>query len=216
MATATRLPARPDLKIDQGKIRRDMGVRRVGKLFTLTLAPIVGYFFLWAPIVLLVVFSFNNSKSLARWEGFTLQWYANIFSNVVGGDATFSTSKMLQALETSIIVGITATIISTIIGTMVALSLVRGNFPGKRFLDGLLFPAHRHPGNHTRPLAARFLQRHLRLSGRRNGNPVPARAGHDHHRAYRLLDLVRGNSRAGAPRRHESPAGRSSARPGCE
>ena len=138
-STTTHLPARPAIQIDQGKIRRDMAVRRVGKLFTLTLAPIVGYFFLWAPIVLLVIFSFNDSKSLARWEGFTLQWYSNIFSNVVGGDATFSTSKMLQALETSIIVGLTATLISTVIGTMVALSLVRGNFPGKRFLDGLLF-----------------------------------------------------------------------------
>lgn len=138
-STTTRLPPRPELKIDQGKIRRDMAARRVGKLFTLTLAPMAGYFFLWAPIVLLVIFSFNDSKSLARWEGFTLQWYANIFNNVVGGDATFSTSKMLQALETSFIVGISATLISTVIGTLVALSLVRGNFPGKRLLDGLLF-----------------------------------------------------------------------------
>jgi len=138
-STTTHLPPRPEIQIDQGKIRRDMAARRVGKLFTLTLAPIDGYFFLWAPIVLLVIFSFNDSRSLARWEGFTLQWYANIFNNVVGGDATFSTTKMLQALETSFIVGISATLISTIIGTMVALSLVRGNFPGKRFLDGLLF-----------------------------------------------------------------------------
>ncbi|MBL8147105.1 MAG: ABC transporter permease [Anaerolineae bacterium] len=138
-STTTHLPPRPELQIDQGQIRRDMAARRVGKLFTLTLAPMAGYFFLWAPIALLVIFSFNDSKSLARWEGFTLQWYANIFNNVVGGDATFSTSKMLEALETSFIVGISATLISTVIGTMVALSLVRGNFPGKRFLDGLLF-----------------------------------------------------------------------------
>lgn len=138
-STTTRLPARPEIEIDQTQVHRDLAMRRVGKLFTLTLAPITGYFFLWAPIVLLIIFSFNDSRSLARWEGFTLQWYANIFNNVVGGDATFSTSKMLQALETSIIVGLTATLISTVIGTMVALSLVRGNFPGKRFLDGLLF-----------------------------------------------------------------------------
>lgn len=138
MATSTVRVKRPEITIDAGKIRQDMLVRRVGKFFTLSLAPITGYFFLWAPIVLLVVFSFNDSKSLARWEGFTLQWYSNIFSNVVGGDFTFSTTKMLEALETSLIVSFTATIISTIIGTMVALSLVRGNYPGKRFLDGLL------------------------------------------------------------------------------
>ncbi len=137
--TTTISSERPPVIIDAGKIRRDMMVRRVGKVFTLTLAPMVGYFFLWAPIVLLVVFSFNNSKSLARWEGFTLQWYANILNNVVGGDASFSTSKMLEAFQNSLLVALAATLFSTIIGTMVALSLVRGNFPGKRFLDGLLF-----------------------------------------------------------------------------
>jgi spermidine/putrescine transport system permease protein len=139
MASTTVASQRPPIRIDAGKVRRDMVTRRVGKLFTLTLAPMVGYFFLWAPIVLLVVFSFNDSRSLARWEGFTLQWYANIVNNVVGGDATFSTGKMLEAFQNSLVVGLIATTASTIIGTMVALSLVRGNFPGKRFLDGLLF-----------------------------------------------------------------------------
>ena len=98
-----------------------------------------GYFFLWAPILLLVIFSFNNSRSVAQWHGFTLQWYHNIFNNLVGGDTRFSTALMLNSLGNSLIVAAIATLIATIIGTMVALSLVRGNYPGKRVVDGMLF-----------------------------------------------------------------------------
>ena len=126
------------IKIDQGKVSRDMATRRAGKI-GLILEPIVGYFFLWAPILLLVIFSFNDSRSVATWHGFTLQWYNNIFNNLVGGDTQFSTALMLNSLGNSLFVAAAATTISTIIGTMVALSLVRGNYPGKQFVDGLLF-----------------------------------------------------------------------------
>jgi len=62
-----------------------------------------------------------------------------VFNNVVGTESRFSTDLMLQSFGNSLIVAVAATIIATIIGTMVALSLARGNFPGKRLLDGLLF-----------------------------------------------------------------------------
>ncbi|NWF69131.1 MAG: ABC transporter permease [Chloroflexi bacterium] len=114
-----------------------MALRRIGK-FGLALNPIAVYFFLWAPILLLVIFSFNDSRSLAQFRGFTLQWYSNIFNNVAGTEARFTTALMLETLGNSIIVGLAATVISTIIGTMVALSLARGNYPGKRYIDGLL------------------------------------------------------------------------------
>ncbi|MBI1258446.1 MAG: ABC transporter permease subunit, partial [Chloroflexi bacterium] len=126
------------IKIDQGRIRRDMATRRAGKI-GLIIEPIVGYFFLWAPILLLVIFSFNDSRSVATWHGFTLQWYNNIFNNLVGGDTQFSTALMLNSLGNSLFVAAIATAIATTIGTMVALSLVRGNYPGKGFIDGLLF-----------------------------------------------------------------------------
>ena len=126
------------IKIDQGKVRRDMATRRVGKI-GLIVEPIVGYFFLWAPILLLVIFSFNDSRSVATWHGFTLQWYNNIFNNLVGGDTQFSTALMLNSLGNSLFVAAIATAIATTIGTMVALSLVRGNYPGKGLIDGLLF-----------------------------------------------------------------------------
>ncbi len=124
--------------IDRGKLRRDLRVRRAGKV-GLILEPIFGYFFLWAPILLLVVFSFNDLRSLAQWHGFTTQWYHNIFNDVVGSEARFSTGIMLNSLGNSLIVAGIATAISTTIGTMVALSLARGNYPGKRIIDSVLF-----------------------------------------------------------------------------
>ncbi|MFO7323772.1 MAG: ABC transporter permease [Chloroflexota bacterium] len=123
---------------DANRIRRDMAVRKIGKI-GLLLNPIFTYFFLWAPILLLVIFSFNDSRSVSTWRGFTLRWYNNIFNDIVGTEARFSTGLMLNALGNSLFVGIIATIIATIIGTAVALSLARGNYPGKRFVDSLLY-----------------------------------------------------------------------------
>jgi spermidine/putrescine transport system permease protein len=137
-AISTRPIQSEGFEIDEGKVRRDLLIRNLGKI-GLIVTPIVSYFFLWAPIVLLVVFSFNDARSVSTWRGFTLQWYQNIFNDVVGTEARFSTSLMLNSLVNSLIVGFVATIIATIIGTMVALSLARGNFPGKRIVDGILF-----------------------------------------------------------------------------
>ncbi len=126
------------IAIDRGKVMRDMAVRRIGQV-GMIVEPIFAYFFLWAPILLLVIFSFNDSRSVATWRGFTLQWYNNIFNDVLGTEARFSTGLMLTALGNSVIVALIATAIATLLGTMVAMSLVRGNYPGKGIIDGLLF-----------------------------------------------------------------------------
>lgn len=135
---AQRVITTETFEVNQGQVRRDLLLRRVGKI-GLLFNPIFSYFFLWAPILLLVIFSFNNSRSVSTWRGFTLQWYQNIFNDVVGTEARFSTGLMLNSLGNSLIIATIATIIATAIGTMVAISLVRGNYPGKRLLDGLLF-----------------------------------------------------------------------------
>lgn len=134
----TTIKAENQLTFDKGKISRDMLIRRIGKI-GLAFNPIFSYFFLWAPIILLVIFSFNDSRTIATWRGFTFQWYENVFNNVVGSESRFSTSLMLESFGNSIFVALIATTIATIIGTMVALSLTRGNYPGKKFLNGLLF-----------------------------------------------------------------------------
>lgn len=74
------------------------------------------YAFLYTPIVVLVVFSFNRaSASSAAWRGFTTQWYAKLLQN----------ESLRDAMLNSLIVGATATIASTLIGTAAAIGLHR-------------------------------------------------------------------------------------------
>ncbi len=124
--------------INEGALARNLRIRQLGKL-GLWLNPAFSYFFLWAPILVLVLFSFNQSKSVASFTGFTLKWYSNILNNVVGAESAFSTEIMLNAFRNSLFVGTLATAIATVLGTMIALAMARGKFPGKRLLDGLLF-----------------------------------------------------------------------------
>lgn len=124
--------------INESALGRNRRVKQLGKL-GLWLNPLVAYFFLWAPILVLVLFSFNQSKSVASFTGFTLKWYSNILNNVVGAESAFSTELMLNAFRNSLFVGTIATAIATVLGTMIALAMARGKFPGQRLLDGLLF-----------------------------------------------------------------------------
>ncbi|MDZ4769652.1 MAG: ABC transporter permease [Chloroflexota bacterium] len=127
--------------VNLAKMRRDLAIRQVGKV-GIAANPIFAYFFLWAPILILVVFSFNNATSVSVWRGFTVQWYQNIFSNALSADtesARFSTTIMLAAVQNSLIIAAVSTIISTVLGTGIAMSLARGSFPGKKTLDALLY-----------------------------------------------------------------------------
>lgn len=69
--------------------------------------------FLYAPIVYTIVFSFNDSKSLTKFAGFSLRWYEKMFSD----------SSMMEALFYTIACAIIATVISTIAGTITAIGL---------------------------------------------------------------------------------------------
>ncbi len=134
-------PSSQRLEFNQRKIQRDLLIRRIGKA-ALYLNPVVLYFFLWVPIVVLVVFSFNDSGSVSVWRGFTTRWYTNIINNTLttGTEtARTSTELLLGAVGNSLFVGGVSTLISTVIGTMVALSLARGSFPGKKVLDAILY-----------------------------------------------------------------------------
>ena len=61
----------------------------------------------------LAIFSFNNSKSMAVWNGFTLDWYHTLFQN----------ERMISALYYTLLVAILATLISTVIGTIAAIGI---------------------------------------------------------------------------------------------
>lgn len=78
--------------------------------------------FLYLPIFLLVIFSFNNSESLRfPLEGFTLRWY----------QALLAAGELLDAAKNSVIVGLASSLAATILGTMAAIAIMRFNFPGK-------------------------------------------------------------------------------------
>jgi spermidine/putrescine transport system permease protein len=80
--------------------------------------------------VILIIFSFNNSKfASANWKGFTFRWYAELFTNEAIG----------LALKNSLIISLSSTFISVIFGTMVALAMERYTFRGKLAFDSLLY-----------------------------------------------------------------------------
>ena len=69
--------------------------------------------FLYAPIVLLILYSFNDSKCRANWGGFTLRWYQELLSD----------SAILSALSTTLSIGLLAAALSTVLGTVGAIAL---------------------------------------------------------------------------------------------
>jgi spermidine/putrescine transport system permease protein len=87
------------------------------------------YVFLYAPIVILVLFSFNAATFGATWEGFTLHWYTTLFRD----------RRLMQAFTNSLYVAAVSTLIATIIGTMTALAMERYRFRGRTAYDGLLY-----------------------------------------------------------------------------
>ncbi len=126
-------PTLSEVDFNYGQIRRDMLVRRIGKVLFYA-NPIFSYFFLWAPIVVLVVLSFNKSTTVSVWGGLTIDWYAKIFD----GTSQF-TVAMIAALRNTLFIAAVSTLISTIIGTMVSIALERGVFPGKKIVDAVLY-----------------------------------------------------------------------------
>ena len=73
------------------------------------------FIFLYTPIVTLMVFSFNDSKSMGKWSGFTLRWYSQLFQN----------DSIMEALKYTIIIAVISSIVATIIGTFAAIGIHR-------------------------------------------------------------------------------------------
>ena len=84
------------------------------------------FVFLYTPIVTLMVFSFNDSKSMGKWSGFTLKWYTQLFQN----------DRIMDALKYTLIIAIVASVVATIIGTLAAIGIHRmKGFPRKALLN---------------------------------------------------------------------------------
>ncbi|MDP3300166.1 MAG: putrescine ABC transporter permease PotI, partial [Phenylobacterium sp.] len=85
-------------------------------------AIVLGMGFLYLPIVLLVIYSFNESRLVTVWGGFSTRWYVSLFQN----------EQLLAAAWVTLRVAFVSATLATILGTLAALGLVRaGRFRGR-------------------------------------------------------------------------------------
>jgi putrescine transport system permease protein len=91
---------------------------------------VLGFAFLYLPIVLLIIFSFNESKLVTVWGGFSTKWYYSLFQNQGLMDAAWVTLR----------VGVISATVATILGTLGALALTRyTRFRGRVLFSGMVF-----------------------------------------------------------------------------
>lgn len=85
--------------------------------------------FLYAPIIILIIYSFNSSKTTGNWTGFSLRWYHELLHD----------RSIMRALVTTVEVAVTASLISTVIGTVSAIALHGSGAFSKKFLLGAAY-----------------------------------------------------------------------------
>jgi putrescine transport system permease protein len=89
-----------------------------------------GFAFLYVPIALVVLYSFNASRLVTVWGGFSTQWYVSLFAN----------EQLLQAASISFRVALASAALSTLLGTCSAFALQRfGRFPARTLFSGMLY-----------------------------------------------------------------------------
>ncbi|WP_152045297.1 ABC transporter permease [Aureimonas psammosilenae] len=90
----------------------------------------LGFAFLYVPIIILVIYSFNASRLVTVWGGFSTEWYTALWHN----------TQMLEAAWVTIRVGLLSATIATVLGTLAALALVRfARFRGRLLFSGFVY-----------------------------------------------------------------------------
>jgi putrescine transport system permease protein len=90
----------------------------------------LGFAFLYIPILLLIIFSFNKSKLVTVWGGFSTKWYVSLFQNDAFMDAAWMTVK----------VAVVSASFATLLGTLAALVMIRGGlFKGRTLFSGMIY-----------------------------------------------------------------------------
>jgi len=87
------------------------------------------YLFLYAPLVVIFVYSFNDSRYGGPWRGFTAHWYGHLFAG----------AEKLSATRNTFVLAFVSTAISTVLGTLLGLGLSRFRFPGKKIFSRLMY-----------------------------------------------------------------------------
>lgn len=85
------------------------------------------FIFLYAPIVTLMVLSFNGSRSRAKWGGFTLKWYSQLFKN----------QAILEALTNTLLIALISALVATVIGTIACVGMNGMNKKLKSVMTGI-------------------------------------------------------------------------------
>ena len=123
-------------RVVQAPVRTPVRARRrrartpleYSRAWWMRLVMAAGFFFLYFPIVSLIAFSFNDSKRNITWQGFTLDYYQKAYDNV----------QLHQAFVNSLTVAAISTLVSTVLGAMLGLTLYRYRFPGKGPFEGMV------------------------------------------------------------------------------
>ena len=90
----------------------------------------LGFAFLYIPMIILVTYSFNESKLVTVWAGFSTKWYGELMGN----------EAFLSAAWTTLKVAVTSSTLATVLGTMAAYILIRaGRFPGRTLFSGMIY-----------------------------------------------------------------------------
>ena len=96
----------------------------IGALYSILI-----YSVLYIPVLVMMIFSFNDQRYNYYWNGFTTQWYSKLFSN----------SAVIGSLWYSVIIAVLATVISVTIGTIGPLGLRKYEFRGRKFINNMLY-----------------------------------------------------------------------------
>lgn len=89
----------------------------------------LGFAFLYVPIIVLIVYSFNESRLVTVWSGFSLKWYGELFND----------SQMMRAVGVSLRIAFMSATSAVVLGTMAALIMVRfGGFKGKTLFTSMI------------------------------------------------------------------------------
>ena len=99
-------------------------MRKLGKLWLW-----IVYAFLFLPIFVVIVYSFNAAKYTSAWKGFTLKWYSQLFGN----------AALIDAVVNTLSVAALAASLATLLGVLAALCLKRTEFPGRQLLHASLY-----------------------------------------------------------------------------
>ncbi len=118
-ATQSRSAPRP--AVEQGRLTWS-GV-------ALTAFAVLLYLFLYLPIAILVAFSFTRDQFGVRWTGFTFEWYVRLINN----------ERLMGASLNTLYVAFVSTLVSTVLGTLLALAMERYRFRGRSGMDALLY-----------------------------------------------------------------------------